>query len=785
MGNTTEVSESESPLSPLLEGEAALRREFRRRNSIWELKSIQPAEEDLHLQEGWSVHRRLKATIKVQKERPLDERLENKWWVLLYKMGYQEMNAGRHFRVLMKRRNGVEGKKQIDVFARDDETVIVTECKASEKLRTRSLQKDIEEFGALKGGISSAVKKFYGGAFKPKVLWFFVTENIIWSEEDVARAKAQNIKRVTENELPYYTQLVEHLGRAARFQFLAEFLKDQPIPGLENVKVPATRGKLGGKRFYSFVTTPRHLLKIAFVNHRTLDDPEGHPTYQRLIQKSRLKEIGSFITSGGFFPNNLLVNFLKEPRFDILEKDVTTDVHYGQLYLPNTYKSAWIIDGQHRLYGYANLPEKHLDEKLIVLAFDGLKKNEEASLFVTINHEQRSVPKNLLDDLEGQLKWGSEDPHERIGALAARLLQQLNRDLSSPFYNRFTAEGLKSTNKACLTLPQVKSAIRRSKLVGFAITKSDYEKGVLCGSTDNATLLRAQKVMNGYYSAIANADIARWDRGREGRICTNEGVQAFMMLLGEMVQYLYGADISKFLRRSEQQLLSDIGPLLEPITTFIKAGGPRVDEVFTVPFGSGGPREYLFRLVRLIRGSFNEFGPSDFGKWETAQREDLRKQADEQLQTIVLLVQRHMFRVFKRIFGEDKNAYFEKGVSNRDIKVNAYKKSVEYEEDDRGPLETYLDFIDLKKIIEGKDRWPLLGSVFDIKLRDDSKGSAKNLRWMDRINELRRIPAHPADGRNYKAEDFELIDFVCNTLETRIDQFNYDGVSSSGVVASA
>lgn len=771
------MAESESPLEPLLDTERDLRREYRRRNSIWDLKSVAPSEEDAHVQQGWTVHRKLKTTVKLQKERPLDERLENKWWTLLYKMGYQEMNAGRQFRILMKRRNKVEGKKQIDVFARDDETVIVAECKACEKLRTRSLQKDIEEFGALKGDLSSAIKKFYGANFKPKILWFFVTENVIWSDEDIARAKAQNIKRVTENELPYYTQLVDHLGRAARFQFLAEFLKDQPIPGLENIKIPATRGKLGGETFYSFVTTPRHLLKIAFVNHRTLDDPEGHPTYQRLIQKARLKDIGGFITGGGFFPNNLLLNFIKEPRFDILEKDVHTDVHYGQLYLPNTYKSAWIIDGQHRLYGYANLGEQYLDEKLIVLAFDGLKKNEEANLFVTINHEQRSVPKNLLDDLEGQLKWGSIDPQERIGALAARLLQQLNRDLASPFYNRFTAEGLPTTSKACLTLPQVKSAIRRSKLVGLAVTKVNYEKGLLCGSTDNATLLRAQKVFNGYFGAIANADIVRWDKGREGRICTNEGVQAFTLLLGEIAQYLFKGDVSKFVKRSEQQLVSDITPLVEPVLNFIQTGGTRVDETFTVPFGSGGPKEYFFRLVRLIRPSFPDFGPEDFSKWEIAQREDLRRQADEQLQQIEMCTRRHIFTVFKKIYGEEKNAYFEKGVSNRELKINAMKKSMDYEIEDRGPPESYLDFIELKKIVEAKDRWKLFKSSLDIPLKDGQKGQAKNIGWMDRINELRRIPAHPSESRTYKAEDFDFIDLVFNTLDTRIVTFNYDAVS--------
>lgn len=252
------MPESESPLGPLIDNQDALRREFRRRNSLWDLKKVSNGDLEAALAEGWSIHKQLKTGVKIQRQRELPERIENKWWILLYRMGYLELNQGRQFKIVLKRREGVTGKKQIDVFARDDETVIVTECKTSERLRPRSLQKDIEEFGSIKGDISAAIKRYYGAEFKPKILWFFVTENIIWSDEDIDRARANRILRVTESDLPYYTQLAEHLGKAARFQFLAEFLKDQTIPELENIKIPATRGRLGGQYFFTFVTTPRH-----------------------------------------------------------------------------------------------------------------------------------------------------------------------------------------------------------------------------------------------------------------------------------------------------------------------------------------------------------------------------------------------------------------------------------------------------------------------------------------------------------------------------------------------
>lgn len=773
MGKKQPEEKSEALLWPLLDKGADLRKEFRRRNPKFDQMRARPEDVDALLADGWEIHKRLKASVTLRREKRVDERLENLWWVLLYKMGYVELNSGRKFRIQFVRKN-IKGEKQIDVFASDDETVIVAECKACERLRKRSLQKDVEEFGALQGAIATSIKTFYGRDYKPKILWFFVTENVIWSDEDIARADSHNIKRITENELPYYTQLADHLGGAARFQFLAEFLKDQQIPELAGIKVPATRGKLGGKYFYSFVTTPRHLLKIAFVNHRTLDDPDGNPTYQRLIQKHRLKAIRKFIEDGGYFPNNLLVNFIKSPRFDIIQKDVVTDVHYGHLYLPSSYKSAWIIDGQHRLYGYAGLPGEFLDSKLVVVAFDGISKDEEANMFVTINHEQKSVAKNLLDDLEGQLKWGSDDPNERIGAICARLIHNLNRELSSPFYGRFSAEGIRASAHACLTVPQVKIGLKRSRLLGEVVLRTHYELGPFCGATDNATLVRGLKILNWYFRQISGADLARWEAGRPGRLCTNESVQAFTLLLGELVRFAEGASGKSIRGAPESKVQELIAPLIEPVLNLIAAREGKVDALLTVPFGSGGPRELFHRLTRAVRVDYPSFSPDGYNDWEKTQSEELRRNADSQIQEINILVQKHIFTIFRRMYGDAGSAYWEKGVTNKEMKTKAYAKSLD-DPDSGLPLETYLDFIDFKKIIEQKARWPVFKSVMDIPLEGD-RGQAKNLLWMERVNELRRIPAHASEQRTYKVEDFALLDSVASLLAQRVENFDYDSI---------
>lgn len=56
-------------------------------------------------------------------------------------MGYPTLNK-RGFKLPYNREDGSADKKQIDVFARDSETVLIVECKANKERSRRSLQKD-------------------------------------------------------------------------------------------------------------------------------------------------------------------------------------------------------------------------------------------------------------------------------------------------------------------------------------------------------------------------------------------------------------------------------------------------------------------------------------------------------------------------------------------------------------------------------------------------------------------------------------------------------------------
>ena len=165
-------------------------------------------------------------------------------------------------------------------------------------------------------------------------------------------------------------------------------------------------------------------------------------------------------------------------------------------------------------------------------------------------------------------------------------------------------------------------------------------------------------------------------------------------------------------------------------------------------------------------------------QWEEEQSEERIQEADRKLKEIVAEMRRYIFDVFRAIHGEEKQAYWDKGVTDKALKAEAYKRSLDYDVEERLPLETYLEVVEMKKIVENRQNWPLVKAVFNIP-EPGEKGLAKNLKWMDQINELRRIPAHPAKERHYKLEDFQYIDFIHNELMIRLKEAQENPVLDS------
>jgi len=719
---------NESLLSPLLKEKDVIKSEARKKANQYIFKTVHKADLDDEIAKGWEISKENKKSARIKKRKSHDVFLEDRVWCLFQKMGYPEIN-GDKFNVSFTRADGSTGKKQIDAFGCDDETAIVVECKSKEIRGRRTLQKDIHETICLQDYIRKSIYKYYSGRPYPKIVWIYATNNIIWSEPDVERATDGNIIIITENELQYFEAFIKHMGPAGKYQILSEFLKGQKIPGMPDVKIPGVKGKIGGETYYSFVTTPRALLKISFVNHQAFNHPDGRPAYQRMISASRIREISKFIKDGGYFPTNILVNFVDQPKFSPLSNKENTDpnIKFGWIELPKKYRSAWIIDGQHRLYGYSNLEDEYLDQSLFVLGFEKMDTRKEADLFITINHKQKSVPKSLLVSLLADIRMGSADPKVALSALASAVVRSLNSDSTSPLFRRFSLPGIPPEPIQNLTISEAVNGLNRSTLIG-KVLNGVIAPGPFSAATDEETVTRTRKLLNGYFEELRQANSARWELGRTAYICVNPGIRAHLTLINEIVKYLEYKRGLDFQTLKDQAVVDCLVEIAWPVFEYVKmATDVQIAESFSRKFGEGGVKEYLFNMCELVNSKFDDFGSEEFLEYIERKDDDRVSEADHLIINMTNHITNHVITVLKKIHGtylmsSGDPAYWELGIESRSAKDKAYKKQ---QEDPPGPKrlprEAYLDILDIKDIIQQNNNWMHFEPVFNIPTPSDKK----------------------------------------------------------------
>ena len=88
-------------------------------------------------QDGWSVAKNNKKSVRVTKPKPADRQLEDDVWSLLFKLGFKEFNADRNFTIKL---GPNAPARQIDIFAKDDETVFIVECTHSQEQNPKSIK---------------------------------------------------------------------------------------------------------------------------------------------------------------------------------------------------------------------------------------------------------------------------------------------------------------------------------------------------------------------------------------------------------------------------------------------------------------------------------------------------------------------------------------------------------------------------------------------------------------------------------------------------------------------
>lgn len=231
------------------------------------------------------------------------------------------------------------------------------------------------------------------------------------------------------------------------------------------------------------------LTRISYAAVRGQNTEEG--AVQRVLNSRRISAIKAFTLNGGDYPNAIVLNWVNANH------PVRRD--NGQVIVPNIERAAQLIDGQHRIAGiqaaieedpsFSNLP-------IAVAVYEGLNTKECADIFLSINTEQKPVPRSLVFDL-----YGVADPHiiDTAASRARDIAYFLHEADDSPYRGWIKLPGA----------PRQKGGIALSTAV-TAIKPLVEEKGDL-EQVNLKSLELQQRLFVNYFSALRDSYGPEWD----------------------------------------------------------------------------------------------------------------------------------------------------------------------------------------------------------------------------------------------------------------------------------
>jgi DNA sulfur modification protein DndB len=719
-----------------------------------------------------------KTQYRCHRTKPEDEQFEDSVWCLLYEMGFSEMSRIRQCKI--NRNDEGTLSSNVDIFARFENYICVIECKTSLKDKIRS-KNNIDHLAAIKQDSDSLLRRQFGdGANSIEIIWIYAMDDLSKQQGDDVLAKQHGIRIITKWD--YYRKLTAALGYSARYQFFADIFKDREVKGLAP-SVSAIQGKIGDCKFYLFSITPDELMKISFVPHMGKTDEDRLEMYQRLVNKSRLKAISQYIQDGGFFPTNIVVNFQtkREVQFYPGPK-CTGDAKAGTLILPNKFRSAYIIDGQHRLFSYAGLDEAKT-AMLLVIAFDSLDAAQQTDLFVDINAEQKKVSRELLNQIAAGQNWNSGRDNIKMIALPLLISEKLNYDNKSPFFNRIKLEGEKKSGQKSITYAALSEAIKKLNFFGTRARGRGYQiyPDLLFFNTVEDSLPHGISVFNNYFQYyIDNSKYFSedWQKGTEGLLSTNAIVIPLFRLLKRMVEHINKIDGIKTINKPISAYSDYIHQYQLPVCEYFNSLTNEEYNALCNQYGEGGYGEVLNILMSHINQKYPAFYPTDVEEYKASKNKKVvvisGTTTHDQIKEIERKLAFSSKKILTSIYGEGIENWWHKGVPEK-IRKEARGKAEE--RGDYGDnYERYLYIVNFDEIAQFGKNFSKFAPVFDIYDNTDVKKSER-FSWLVVLNNIRNLESHGThpepskEDRDKVAELSELFDikFVKFIRDTELE----------------
>ena len=753
-----------------------LRSLARKKGRDYETKTVNLKLVEEYVADGWSEDGRNENSVRLMRKKSHGQLLEDRVWMLLYRMQFTHLPDQNGAVLVINPRDENSPRTKIDVVGVDNEVALAVECKSSESpARRGTFQEELGKHALIRHPFSNGIAKMLDGQQKRQTVLAMFTSNVILSENDRSRAEHANVVLFDERDLAYYETLVGHLGVAAKYQFFADMLPGKDVPGLK-IRVPAIRFKMGNTQCYNFAITPEYLLKICFVSHRSKGKASDIDAYQRMVSKPRLNKIKQHISDKGFFPTSIVIN-LEERRFqfDRVHQEGETEESglLGWLTIRPAYKSAWIIDGQHRLFGYSG-HERAKKARLSVTAFAGLHPSQQARLFIEINSKQKKVPQILLQTLVAELNWDADDNEVKLGAILSKAIQELDADPESVFYKRIQTSDDSKDFHRCITIVSLSNAIEKAAL-HIARKKSGqiFEYGPLWTGDNAKTVKRTNHILDNWFKLIRDSAQSWWDKGSEigGGLAMNDGVGACVGVLKSVFQHLEkkGKTLSDY---GNDDLFELIKKYAQAFAEYLGSLGEEERKKFRDLRGAQGVATRMRHGQKAIREKFPDFQPDGLDDFLEKEKAQTNGQAKEIIDRIEASLQKFVVEELQETFSD---TWWIDGVPPA-VRVDVSKR---YEEDNRkrGSEQCYFNFIDYRKIVQ--KNWEIFSGTLAY---GKKSGKEKSTDWMAELNEKRNSVAHSSSGVWLSFEDLAQLREYDDWLRR---QLAGDGISDAQIEADS
>ncbi len=649
------------------------------------------------------------------------EIFEEKIGVLLDSLGFEDTAVGS---------TSWLGRYQIDAAGGYEGTFLVFECKSTGQPRQKKITTELNIFAGKRAEIERAIREKYKTKYN-EVKFIMAIDDMAINELDERTAKENEIYLWGSSYLKTSEELFSLIGPATVHYVLKELdvapklVKDDE--GGADYKVPCFRVTTEDQQIFSFFLPADKLLNLVYVFRL---QPGNEDAYQRFIAKNRIlgpEGITEFINNGGFFKTSVVCSFERPVKFDPRSTGLllaSENVEYGILSIPKLYGTVWVIDGQHRIYGYANANSDKKSTNIGVVAYQDIEKKRQARDFIDINQKQKSVDPNTLWDLLSQT-----DPDSLQGAIT-KVAKGLNK--GTVFKNKILIPGKAYHRKKSsypLKLATVCAGLYDRKLLEATGRDNLYRRTEDVTDSDlypESVIGNAINVLDQYFSLVWEiaGEIPEW---RNGFVLHNNGFNILLRVLVEILKFQRGI----WDRPAVKKLIE------QPLSAYFREEFEGLKDLRTFTSNEAGRAKIALEIVKKIHSTNDRFAHEYIRDAE--KRERLAFEKTEPYQTLQGLeddlrrfIEESLAQVSKNWWKERIPLDVQEKANNRRDKSDSPWPWIKSQKES---LISFIDFPDYSKIIQRRDNW---NNVFVTTFKDEGVIVSK----LKELEDIRNKIAH-------------------------------------------